>query len=236
MRKFSVYTVVVSGMLALAASSPVPSSAQDVRTTKEMEEFVAKASTPAEHTALGKHFMDMAAQYEADSDTHVAMAAQYRRSPGNANRRLGDPGIHCDVIARRAREAATAARELSTYHERVAAEGPTSNAKAPTKVPDLSMPKVRFPDLLPPKQAQELIASAKTPADHTRLSKHFAAEAARYKADADSHAAMAAGYRGANRRGFLEAQAVHCDRLVREIREAATAARDLAAYHEQEAK
>ena len=233
MRKSRVHAVVISSMLALVASLPAPSTAQDVRTNKEMEDFVAKASTPAEHTALSRHFIDMAARYEADAETHAAMAAEYRRSPGNPNRRFGDPGIHCESIAQRAREAATSARELATYHERLAAEGPTSSAKAPAKVPDLSMPKLRFPDLLPPKQARELDATAKTPADHVRLSKHFAAEAAQYKADADRHAAMATGYRSANRRGRLEGAAIHCDRLVQKITEAATGARDLAAYHEQ---
>jgi hypothetical protein len=231
MKEFGLYAVVISGMLGLAVSSPVL-SAQDLRTTKEMEEFVAKASTPAEHAQLSKHFLDMAERYEADADAHVAMAGDYRRNAVNANRRFGDPGVHCDRIAQRAREAATAAGELATLHKRLSAEGPTSNAKAPTKGPVLSMPKVRFPDLLTPKQAQELVANAKTPADHTKLSKHFVAEAARYKADADSHAAMAAGYRGSNRRGGLEAAAVHCDRLVERVRDAATAARELATYHE----
>ena len=233
MRKFSRYAVVTSALLGLTAASSVLSSAQDLRTTKQMEEFVAKAATPAEHAQLSKHFLDMAAQYEADADTHVAMAAEYRRSPGNPNRRFGDPGIHCDRIAQRAREAATAARELATLHERLAVEGPASSARAPATGPVLPMPKVRFPDLLSPKQAGELAAAARTPADHARLSKHFAAEAAQYTADADSHAAMAAGYRNANRRGRLEGAAVHCDRLVQKVREAATAARDLAAYHEQ---
>ncbi len=237
MERFSLQAVVIiSGMLGLPASSSLVSPAQDLQTTKQMEEFVANASTPAEHAQLSKHFLDMAARYEGDADTHVAMAAEYRRSPGNPNRRFGDPGVHCDRIAQRAREAATAARELATLHQRLSAEGPTSNAKAPTKVPELSMPKVRFPDLLPPKQAQELEATAKTPADHVRLSKHFTAEAAQYKVDADSHAAMAAGYRSANRRGRLEGAAGHCDRLVQKIREAATEARELAAYHEQLAK
>ena len=232
MKKFGRYAVVISGLLGLAASSSALSAAQDLRTTKEMEELVARAATPAEHTALSTHFLDMAARYEADADAHVAMAADYRRNAVNANRRFGDPGVHCDRIAQRAREAATTARELATLHERLATGGPASGAKAPTKGPVLSMPKVRFPDLLTPKQAQELVASAKTPADHTTLSKHFVAEAARYKADADRHAAMAAGYRGSNRRGGLEAAAVHCDRLVEQVRDAATAARELATYHE----
>jgi hypothetical protein len=232
MRRFGLYAVVISGLLGLAASSVLSAAAQDLRTTKQMQEFVANASTPAEHAQLSKHFLEMSERYIADADTHVVMAAEYRRNGVNANRRFGDPGIHCDRIAQRAREAASDARELATLHERLAAGGPTSDAKAPTKGPVLSMSKVRFPDLLTPKQAQELVANARTRADLTKLGKHFAAEAARYKADADSHAAMAAGYRGSNRRGGLEAAAVHCDRLVERVRDAATAARELATYHE----
>lgn len=235
MRNWRTYTVALLSMAALAASLPVLSAAQDVRTNKEMEEFVAKASTPAQHTALSQHFSDMAAQYEANADTHTALAAEYRRSPGNPNRRLEDPGIHCESIARRAREAATSARALADYHERVAREG-LSRAKAPSKIPNISMPKVRYPDLLTPKQVQELVAFARSPADHIKLSKHFATEAALDKADAESHAAMAAGYRASTPPGRRESLAVHCDHLVQLIRESARDARDLASYHEKLAK
>ncbi len=38
----------------------------------------------------------------------------------------------------------------------------------------------KSPDLLTATQVRELVASAKTPADHTKLSKHFAALAAKY--------------------------------------------------------
>ncbi len=227
MKKFGLYAVVISGLLGLS----VLSAAQDLRTTKQMEEFVAKASTPADHTQLSKHFMEMAAKYKADADTHVAMAASYRRNPGPP-RRIGDPGAHCDHLAHQARESATAATELAKFHERLAAEGPTSNAQAPTNRATLSMPEVRYPDLLTAKQAQELVESAKTPADHMKLSKHFAAEAASYTADTNRHAAMAAGYRGNPRPGISSA-AIHCDRLVQQTRDAATAARELSTYHEQ---
>ena len=235
LRKWWRYAVVLLSMVGLVATRPVPSAAQDVRTNKEMEEFVAKASTAADHAALSRHFSDMAAQYEADADTHTELAAEYRRSPENPNRRSGDPGSHCESIARRAREAATLARALAADHERIAREG-LSNAKAPTKVPNISMPKVRYPDLLTPQQVQDLVAFARTPADHSKLSRHFATEAALDKADADSHAAMATGYRASNLRGRSESMAVHCDRLVQLIRESARDARDLAAYHEKLAK
>lgn len=227
--KIGIYAV---AMLGLAALPAVLSAGQDQMTAKQMEDLVAKASTPADHTQLSKHFLEMAAKYKADAETHGGMAARYRRNPGPPRRTGGDPAIHCDLIARRAREAATSATELAKHHEHMAAGAPKTDSMAPMTHGAMPMAEPRFPDLLVAAKVQELIATAKTSADHMQLGKHFAAEAARYTADANRHAAMAAGYRGANQRGNLEAAASHCDRLVQQIRDAATAARELGKYHE----
>ena len=92
-------------------------------------------------------------------------------------------------------------------------------------------------DLLTSKQVKELIANAKTPADHLKLSKHFAALAAKYDADANDHAAEAQAYR--KNPTFMESKnpsgpdtAAHCDRFAELARQAAKEARDLAAAHE----
>lgn len=91
-------------------------------------------------------------------------------------------------------------------------------------------------DLLTAKQVTALVANAKTPADHTKLSKHFSALAAKYEADAAEHVALSAVYRktpGAaetKRPGGPET-AVHCDRFAQLARNAAKEARDLAAAH-----
>lgn len=237
MKRLGLHGLVIASVLSLTATATVLSAAQgsdsqDLQTRKQMEEFVAKASTPADHTALSKHFLDMAAKYKADADTHTAMAARYRRNPGNPNRPTGgDPGAHCDHVAHQAREAAATATELAKLHERMAAEAPKTSSTAPVTHPSLPMAEPRFPDLLPAKQAEELVAAAKTPADHTKLAKHFVAESAKFTSDANRHAAMAAGYR-ANSRGTLASAASHCDHLVQQTREAAKAARDLATYHE----
>ena len=224
MRTFRVYVVVVSGVLGLAASAPVLSAAQDRLTAKQMEALVAKAATPAEHAQLRQHYLDMVAIYTADADAHVAMAKAYRRSPGNPTRpAFGNPAIHIDRIAQRARDAAATARELATYHERLSAGASKSEVNPPITHPVMPMAVV---------EVVELIVTAKTPAEHGKLSKQFAAESARYTAEADRHAAMAAGYRAnPNRRGGDPA--IHCDRFVQQMRDAATAARELAAYHER---
>lgn len=222
MRKFSVYVAVVSGVLGLAASSPVLSAAQDQLTDKQMEELVAKASTPAEHGQLRAHFLEMAAIYTADADAHGVMAAAYRRNQDDPNRPTsGDPAIYCDRIAQRSREAAATARELATYHERLAAGAPKSEAKAPMTHAALPMADV---------QVHELIVNAKTPAEHVALRKQFEAEIVSYSNEARRHAAMAAGYRG-NSTWRGGDPAIHCDRFVPQMRDAATAARELANYH-----
>ena len=92
-------------------------------------------------------------------------------------------------------------------------------------------------DLLTSKQVQELIATADTPADHTRLQKHFLAVAAKYEAEAAEHAGLAQSYRkphtGRLMPGSRTKQAEHCDRLTQTLRDAAKGARELASEHGQ---
>ena len=98
-------------------------------------------------------------------------------------------------------------------------------------------PVVKASDLLSSQQVKDLIATAKTPADHVKLQKHFLALAAKYEADAKEHAAEAQAYR--KNPSFMESKnpvgpgtAAHCDRFAELDREAAKEARDLAAAHE----
>ena len=92
-------------------------------------------------------------------------------------------------------------------------------------------------DLLTSTQVRELIATARTPADHVTLQKHFLAVAAQYDVDATEHAAEAEAYR--NNPSFMDSKhpgnpgtATHCDRFAELDREAAKEARDLASAHE----
>lgn len=92
-------------------------------------------------------------------------------------------------------------------------------------------------DLLTAKQVKELVANAKTPADHTKLGKHFSALAAKYEADAAEHVELGAVYRktpGAaeTKRPGAPDTAIHCDRFAQLARDAAKEARDLATAHE----
>lgn len=93
-------------------------------------------------------------------------------------------------------------------------------------------------DLLPNKQVKELVATAKTPADHMKLQKHFLALAAKYETEAADHVDVAAAYRK-NPNGVAESKrpggpetAVHCDRFADLTRQAAKEAREMASAHE----
>jgi hypothetical protein len=93
-------------------------------------------------------------------------------------------------------------------------------------------------DLLPAKQVKELAATAKTPADHMKLSKHYAALAEKYDAEAVEHDIVAKAYRAMpnaseSKRPGAPDTAIHCDRLAAYARDAAKEARMLAAAHEE---
>ena len=88
-------------------------------------------------------------------------------------------------------------------------------------------------DLLTDKQVKELVATAKAPADHLKLQKHFLAAAAKSEAEAVEHAAEALAYRQNPRLAYASSSwEGHCERLAELGRAAAKEARDLASAHE----
>jgi hypothetical protein len=118
------------------------------------------------------------------------------------------------------------------------ATSPTSAMSAPSPAPSTAPElKSKSSDLLTSEQLKELIATAKTPADHVKLQKHFLALAAKYEVDANEHAAEAQAYR--KNPSFMESKnpvgpgtAAHCERFADLDRQAAKEARDLASAHE----
>jgi hypothetical protein len=156
---------------------------------------------------------------------HRAEAATLRAAPNaSESKRPGSPGtaVHCDRIAARLERAAGVG-----YAAPVATAAPVAQASSS--------------DFLSGKEVRDLIANAKTPADHLKLAKHFEAVAARYEADAADHVAEAKAYRSGpnaseSKRPGSPDTAVHCDRLAAAARNAATAARELARDHEKMAK
>ena len=73
-----------------------------------------------------------------------------------------------------------------------------------------------------------LVGRAATPADHRALQDYFQTFARRYATEADGHVGMATLYRTTSR---LAPVATHCDRLVKELRDAAAEATQAATMH-----
>jgi hypothetical protein len=185
--------------------------------------FVKEAFTTVEPSVV------VPSVFSTEAARHRAEAAALRRAPNPAeSKRPGSPGTaaHCERIAARLE---AEARIAPAYAAPAATASPAAIAQA------------KPGDLLASKEVQDLIANAKTPADHLKLARHFTALAARYDAEAVDHAAEAKAYRSGpnaaeSKRPSSPGTAAHCDRLAKAAREAATAARDLANDHEKMAK
>ncbi len=91
------------------------------------------------------------------------------------------------------------------------------------------------------KELAELVASAKTAADHRKLADHYRAVAAQHEAEAAEHAALAAKYKAnptgndLKRPGAADT-ASHCLSYAEHCRKAAKSMSDLAAMHDEMAK
>jgi len=168
--------------------------------------------------------------FTTEAGRHRAEAARLRAAPhASESKRPGSPGtaVHCDRIANRL--------------DAAAGIGPAAGAAVANLATPAAVLQPPSGDLLSAKEVRDLIANAKTPAEHRKLGRHFAAVAARYDAEAADHAAEAKAYRSAptaseSKRPGGPDTALHCDRLADAARNAATAARDLARDHEQMAK
>lgn len=91
------------------------------------------------------------------------------------------------------------------------------------------------------KQLSELVATAKTAADHRKLAEHYRAEAAKHEAEAKEHVELAAKYK-ANptindlKRPGAPDTASHCLTFAEHCRKLAASMTEMAAMHEEMAK
>ena len=126
MTTFSVRIAAVFSALALAASvaafaAQEPKST-DLLTAKQVQDLIATADTPADHAQLQKHFLAVAAKYEAEAAAHGGLAQSYRKPhvgrlmPGSRTKQAQ----HCDRLTQTLRDAAKGARELASEHGQVA--------------------------------------------------------------------------------------------------------------------
>jgi hypothetical protein len=105
------------------AQTPAPASKSDLLTNKQVRNLIASAKTPADHAKLQKHYLALAAKYEADATEHTADAVAYRKNPTFADsKNPTGPGTaaHCDRWADLDRQAAKEARDLASAHEHMA--------------------------------------------------------------------------------------------------------------------
>ena len=90
------------------------------------------------------------------------------------------------------------------------------------------------------KEVKALVANAKTPADHMKLARHFAAMAEKHEAEAKEHEALAEAYnhRSAARNENLweNKNEQHCKDYAEHCRRAAADMRAMAEVHEKMAK
>lgn len=116
-----VETPALSTPASQAAAAAAKSS--DILTAKDLKALIASAKTPADHVKLQKHYLALAAKYDAEATDHAAEAAAYRKNPTfmESKNPVGpNTAAHCDRFAERAREDAKEARELASAHEHMA--------------------------------------------------------------------------------------------------------------------
>jgi uncharacterized Zn finger protein len=95
------------------------------------------------------------------------------------------------------------------------------------------------PEKLTKQQLLSLIATAKTPAEHSRIAQYYEAEAQNDLAQSKEHEQMAAQYKknpAMNSSKFAAGPVNHCEYLAQHFRESAAKTQELAQMHEQMAK
>ena len=83
----------------------------------EVAKLEAAARTGSDHAFLEEYFRTLAHRYESEAVQHAAMAQMYR---GNANRRGGDPAVHCERLVNLSNESAAEARASAAEHRTLA--------------------------------------------------------------------------------------------------------------------
>ena len=111
------------GVSQATAPKKEKGAASDLLTARQVTALIATAKTPADHLKLQKHYLALAAKYEAEADEHVADAQAYRKNPTFLESKApGGPGTaaHCERFAELDRQVAKEARNLASAHEHMA--------------------------------------------------------------------------------------------------------------------
>ncbi len=126
MRTLRNFALAVLAVAALAASRPLlAQQSSDLLPGKQAQELAMTAKTRADHAKLQRHFLALAAKYEAEAADHAAQGQAERKAGDTINGRLF-PGSaakraqHCDRLSASLKEAAKDAREIAAEHEKLA--------------------------------------------------------------------------------------------------------------------
>ena len=124
MRTFRDYAIAAVAVIGLAASVPLlAQQSADLLGKKDVHELAMTAKTPAEHAKLEKHFLALAAKYDAEAVDHADLAQVYRTPQTGGRLMPGSPKMraeHCDRLSASLKEAAKDARELASEHGKMA--------------------------------------------------------------------------------------------------------------------
>lgn len=97
-------------------------------------------------------------------------------------------------------------------------------------------PSAQKPEKLTRQQLASLIASAKTPADHTRIAQFYGAEAQDELAQSKQHEQMAAQFKAnpaTSSAKFATGTVNHCEYLAQHLKQSAAQAQELEREHKQ---
>jgi hypothetical protein len=99
-----------AGALQGGKGAPEPNAEQ-------LHHLAMTAKTRSDHLALEEYFATLAKKNTAEGEDHVAMAKAYR---AGVRKGTHDPAVHCDRLARLAREAAKEAAAAAALHKQLA--------------------------------------------------------------------------------------------------------------------
>jgi type I site-specific restriction endonuclease len=108
--------------MSVATAAAQTGKSTDLLTSKQVKDLVAAAQTPADHVKLQKHFLAVAAKYDAEAAEHADLAQSYRKPPVGRLMPGSYPkkAEHCDRLTQTLRDAAKEARELAAEHGQMA--------------------------------------------------------------------------------------------------------------------
>lgn len=215
------FAFAAAAFFAVAANAASEEKAIGLLNNLEVRQLVARGE-PSDNAQLSVHFSALADRFAAETRRHTSMSQSFAGNPG---RSLGTGmSLHCKQLADLSTQSANTARELSTYHGKLAEGTPATPPRDAAKFhAGAGAPEPTE------KELTAMAAKAGTPAEHKALEEYFLTLAKRHTTEANEHVALAQAYRGTK----IAQAAVHHDRLASLARDSAKEAAAAADMHKQ---